>query len=59
MNTALIENPELNRQFISSIPLGRWGKVEEIGALAVYLCSDAAGFLTGTDIVIDGGWCAR
>jgi NAD(P)-dependent dehydrogenase (short-subunit alcohol dehydrogenase family) len=59
MNTALIENPELNRQFLSSIPLGRWGKVEEIGALAVYLCSEAAGFITGTDIVIDGGWCAR
>ena len=44
---------------IASIPLGRWGKVEEIGALAVYLCSEEAGFITGTDIVIDGGWTAR
>jgi NAD(P)-dependent dehydrogenase (short-subunit alcohol dehydrogenase family) len=59
MNRALIENPEINAQFLSNIPLGRWGKVEEIGQLAVYLCSEAAGFITGTDIVIDGGWLAR
>ncbi len=59
MNRPLIENPELNAQFLSNIPLGRWGKVEEIGQLAVYLCSEEAGFITGTDILIDGGWCAK
>ena len=59
MNRALMENPEVNRQFLASIPLGRWGKVEEIGGLAVFLCSEDAGFITGTDILIDGGWCAR
>uniref|UniRef100_Q026E7 Short-chain dehydrogenase/reductase SDR n=1 Tax=Solibacter usitatus (strain Ellin6076) TaxID=234267 RepID=Q026E7_SOLUE len=59
MNKPLMENPETNAQFLSSIPLGRWGKVEEIGQLAVYLCSEDAGFITGTDILIDGGWCAR
>ena len=59
MNRPLIENAEANAQFLSSIPLGRWGRVEEIGKLAVYLCSDDAGFITGTDILIDGGWCAR
>ena len=59
MNRALMENPEINAEFIASIPLGRWGKVEEIGQLAVYLCSEEAGFITGTDIVIDGGWTAR
>jgi NAD(P)-dependent dehydrogenase (short-subunit alcohol dehydrogenase family) len=59
MNRALMENPEVNAQFVASIPLGRWGKVEEIGGLAVFLCSDDAGFITGTDILIDGGWCAR
>jgi len=59
MNTALMENPELNRQFMASVPLNRWGRVEEIGQLAVYLCSEDAGFITGTDILIDGGWCAR
>jgi NAD(P)-dependent dehydrogenase (short-subunit alcohol dehydrogenase family) len=59
MNRPLMENAEANAQFLGSIPLGRWGKVEEIGQLAVYLCSEDAGFITGTDILIDGGWCAR
>src|SRR5689334_11940995 len=59
MNTALMQNPELNRQFMASVPLNRWGRVEEVGQLAVYLCSEDAGFITGTDILIDGGWCAR
>ena len=59
MNTPLIENPELNAQFIAKIPVGRWGRVEEVGQLAVYLCSAEAGFITGTDLLIDGGWCAQ
>jgi NAD(P)-dependent dehydrogenase (short-subunit alcohol dehydrogenase family) len=59
MNTALIQNAELNQQFLSKIPLGRWGRVEEIGHLALYLCSEDAGFITGTDILIDGGWTAQ
>ena len=59
LNTPLLQNPELNRQFLSKIPLGRWGRVEEVGRLALYLCSDDAGFITGTDILIDGGWTAQ
>jgi NAD(P)-dependent dehydrogenase (short-subunit alcohol dehydrogenase family) len=59
MNTPLLQNPELSAQFLSRIPLGRWGGAEEIGKLAVYLCSEDAGFITGTDIVIDGGWTAQ
>jgi NAD(P)-dependent dehydrogenase (short-subunit alcohol dehydrogenase family) len=58
MNTSLIQNPEMNRQFISTIPMRRGGQVEEVGNLAHYLCSDTAGFITGTDILIDGGWTA-
>ena len=59
MNKALMDNPEVNAQFLANLPVGRWGKVEEIGALACYLCSEAAGFITGTDILIDGGWTAK
>jgi NAD(P)-dependent dehydrogenase (short-subunit alcohol dehydrogenase family) len=59
MNAALINNPEANAQFLAGLPVGRWGKAEEIGALACYLCSEAAGFITGTDILIDGGWTAK
>jgi NAD(P)-dependent dehydrogenase (short-subunit alcohol dehydrogenase family) len=59
MNTPIIQNPEANQQFLSKIPLGRWGQVEEVGQLAVYLCSEEAGFLTGTDVLLDGGWTAQ
>ena len=59
MNTALIQNPEVNQQFLAKIPVGRWGNVQDIGKLAAYLCSDDAAFITGTDIFIDGGWCAQ
>ena len=59
MNLSLMNNPEANAKFLSSIPVGRWGKVEEIGQLVRYICSEDAGFITGTDILIDGGWCAQ
>jgi NAD(P)-dependent dehydrogenase (short-subunit alcohol dehydrogenase family) len=59
LNTPILQNPELNAQFLANIPVGRWGSVEEVGALARFLCSDSAGFITGTDILIDGGWCAK
>ena len=58
MNLPVINDPEANKLFLTKLPVGRWGKVEEIGGLACYLCSDLAGFITGTDIVIDGGWTA-
>jgi NAD(P)-dependent dehydrogenase (short-subunit alcohol dehydrogenase family) len=59
MNRPLLENPDLNREFTARIPLARWGREEEIAALALYLCSEAAGWITGTDIRIDGGWTAQ
>ncbi len=59
MNTALVESPEVTKAFLAKVPLNRWGKMEEIGALAVFLCSEEAGFITGTDLLIDGGWCAQ
>ena len=37
----------------------RFQLVEDIGALACYLCSEAASFITGTDILIDGGWTSK
>jgi NAD(P)-dependent dehydrogenase (short-subunit alcohol dehydrogenase family) len=59
MNTPLLQDPEMSAQFLARIPVSRWGKPDEIGRLAVYLCSEDAGFITGTDIVIDGGWTAQ
>lgn len=59
MNIPLTTNAELSAQFLSKIPVGRWGDPREIGQLAVYLCAEESGFITGTDIVIDGGWTAQ
>jgi NAD(P)-dependent dehydrogenase (short-subunit alcohol dehydrogenase family) len=59
MNAVLYNNPEANATFLANLPVGRWGKPEEIGALACYLCSDYSGFMTGSDILMDGGWTAK
>lgn len=59
MNHAVMNDPQANAQFLAALPVGRWGDVTEIGALACFLCSNSAGFITGTDVVIDGGWTAK
>jgi NAD(P)-dependent dehydrogenase (short-subunit alcohol dehydrogenase family) len=59
LNQVLLKDPAKVAEFNAKIPLGRWGKLEEIGALAVFLSSDASSFITGTDVVIDGGWTAQ
>jgi NAD(P)-dependent dehydrogenase (short-subunit alcohol dehydrogenase family) len=59
LNAPVMNDPVANAQFLANLPVGRWGRVEEIGALTCYLCSDLAGFATGTDFVIDGGWTTR
>ena len=59
INAPLMQNAELRAQFLAKIPAGRFGEPNEIASLALYLCSEDAGFITGTDIVIDGGWTAQ
>jgi gluconate 5-dehydrogenase len=50
------EMPELKNTFESQIPMGRLGEPDEIGALALYLASDASSYMTGAVLVIDGGY---
>jgi len=59
MNTGQMLDSVKNAQFLSHVPLGRWGRPEEVGATTVFLCSDEAGFITGADILVDGGWTAQ
>jgi NAD(P)-dependent dehydrogenase (short-subunit alcohol dehydrogenase family) len=59
MNQPLMQDEEKNRQFLASIPVGQWGEPRDIGQLALYLCREEARFITGTDVLIDGGWTAR
>ena len=47
---------EMLRTLADTQPVGRMGTPEEVAELAVYLCSDSAGFVTGTDFPIDGGF---
>ena len=48
-------NPEIEKQLMAEIPLGRWGRPEEVAELAVFLASDAAAYITGSTHFIDGG----
>lgn len=55
MDAPLKEHPEMMKQLLSEIPLGRMGKPEEVAGLAVFLASDAAAYITGSTYFIDGG----
>ncbi|WBU53915.1 SDR family oxidoreductase [Paracoccus sp. SCSIO 75233] len=49
------QGDEVRRQQLAQIPLGELGRVEDIAAAAVYLCSALGDYVTGTDLVVDGG----
>jgi len=51
-----ISTDDYSKILISQIPLGRFGRPEEIGAVASFLLSDEASFVTGISIPVDGGW---
>jgi NAD(P)-dependent dehydrogenase (short-subunit alcohol dehydrogenase family) len=59
INRPVLDDPQKYQAFIAQIPLGRFGRPEEIGGLALFLASDASSFVTGAGIAIDGGWTAR
>jgi NAD(P)-dependent dehydrogenase (short-subunit alcohol dehydrogenase family) len=52
-------NDEQKQQFTKMTALGRWGQPDELIGPALLLASDAGSYITGTTIVVDGGWCAR
>lgn len=59
VNQAARQDLQINQQFLAGVPLKRWGEPDEIGALAVFLASDASSFITGAAVVIDGGRTAQ
>jgi NAD(P)-dependent dehydrogenase (short-subunit alcohol dehydrogenase family) len=59
MNDTLFESPEYERVMIERTPFGRVGVVEDIAPVAVFLASDAARYIHGESILVDGGWAAQ
>jgi 2-deoxy-D-gluconate 3-dehydrogenase len=56
---ALREDPDRSTAILARIPAGHWGKPSDIGGAAVFLASDAASYVHGAVIPVDGGWLAR
>jgi 2-deoxy-D-gluconate 3-dehydrogenase len=56
---ALLANPVRNRQILERIPAGRWGTPEDLKGAVVYLCSEAANYVNGIILTVDGGWMGR
>ena len=56
---ALRNDPERSKSILSRIPAGRWGEPEDFKGAAVYLASNAANYVNGTILTVDGGWMGR
>ncbi|PKW16350.1 SDR family NAD(P)-dependent oxidoreductase [Saccharopolyspora spinosa] len=59
MNEHVLANPAYEARMLEQTPLGRIGEVSDIAPAAVFLVSDAASYITGTSLVVDGGWTAH
>lgn len=59
LTAPLRADPAKNQALMDQTPMRRWGQPEEIASLALYICSDQASFMTGNDVLMDGGWCAQ
>jgi NAD(P)-dependent dehydrogenase (short-subunit alcohol dehydrogenase family) len=58
LNADLLDNTPRGEELLAGTPLGRFGRTEELVGAAVYLASDAASFVTGETLVVDGGFLA-
>lgn len=58
LNRELLESTDRGREFQMRTPMGRFGKVEELAGAAIFLASDAASFVTGEILTVDGGFLA-
>ena len=59
LNKKALDDVQVGPKIVKHIPLRRVGQPEELGPLVVYLASDAAAFMTGSVVVLDGGQLAR
>lgn len=59
MNLEITKDPEKYKQFLTKLPMGRWGKLTELHGVIIFLASEASSFMTGTTLTVDGGWTAQ
>ncbi len=59
MTKKFLKNRKFKRETLNNIPLGRFAELSEIASSVVFLASDAASMITGTSLLVDGGWTAK
>ena len=59
MTSKFLKNKKFKRDTLKNIPLGRFAEMSEIASSVVFLASDAASMITGTSLLVDGGWTAK
>ena len=59
MNEPIAQDEHTMKFIVGAVALGRWGQMEEIQGAAIFLASDAASYMTGSLVAVDGGWTAR
>jgi len=59
MTEAMQADPDRNLEWLRNTPLGRWGEPEDVAYGVLFLASDESSFMTGSELVIDGGWTAQ
>ena len=62
VDTPLVEmakGTDMERQILADTPMGRWGNPDEMASVICFLASDAASYMTGSEVYADGGWTAR